>query len=375
MAQRFMLSSARSKEHKPVVNPEDRPITLKNLAQRLGVSTATVSNAFNRPDQLSRALREHILEEARRLGYRGPDARARSLRTGQSRIVAVVLAETLTYSLNDAVSSELLTGITEVLDAHGHTLLLLSGRQPESPRHADALCHPGSASMADGFVVYGLMPGDRLINELPAQRPLVGVDFHIDARPTVHIDNEPACHAIACHALKKRPRRVGILSLRLIDESYNGPVSAEHRCLDAHRTITRSRLDGFHRALDEHDIDPTGVPVWNIDENTHAVCAPVIEKILDLPAEQRPDLLLCMSDRIALTVLTLAEQRGIRVPEDLRLTGFDGIEEGQYRAPRLTTVRQDSIEKGRVAARMVLGLEPAENRLLGTRLLIGESCP
>lgn len=151
--------------------------------------------------------------------------------------------------------------------------------------------------------------------------------------------------------------------------------SDEHRCLDAHRTITRSRLDGFHRALHEHGIDPDSVPVWNIDENTHGVCAPVIADILDLPAEQRPDLLLCMSDRIALTALTLAEQRGIRVPEDLRLTGFDGIEEGQYRAPRLTTVRQDSIEKGRVAARMILGLAPAENRLLGTRLLVGESCP
>ncbi len=354
---------------KASVTKSKQPITLKDLARELGVSTATVSNAFNRPDQLSTALRRRILDEAKRLGYRGPDARARSLRTGRSRIIGVVLAETLTYSLNDAVSSELLTGVAEVLDAHGHTLLLLSGRQPGSS-HV-----PGSASMADGFIVYGLMPGDHLMGELPPQSPLVAVDFYIGERPTVHIDNEPACYAIACHALRHKPKRVGILCLRLLAEAHNGRIESQHNWLDSAQTITRSRLDGFYRALKEHGIERDQVPLWNIEENTHGVCTPVIEEILDLPEDERPDLLLCMSDRIALTALTLAEQRGIRVPEDLLLTGFDGIEEGQYRSPRLTSVRQDSIEKGRVAARMILGLDAPEHRRLNTTLILGESCP
>lgn len=101
----------------------------------------------------------------------------------------------------------------------------------------------------------------------------------------------------------------------------------------------------------------------------------MIAPILDLPTNARPDLLFCMSDRIALTALTLAESRGLRIPEALRITGFDGIAEGQYRAPRLTTVRQDSVEKGRMAARMILGLTPPASSLLTTELLIGESCP
>ncbi|MGQ7247304.1 LacI family DNA-binding transcriptional regulator [Halomonas sp. V046] len=346
-----------------------RRITLKDLAHELGVSTASVSNAFNRPDQLSSTLRSHILSEAKRLGYQGPDARARSLRTGRSRIIAVVLAETLTYSLNDAVSSELLSGVAEVLDAHGHTLLLLSGRQPGSDHH------PGSASMADGFIVYGLMPSDHLLSDLPPQSPLVAVDFHVEGRPTVHIDNEPACYAIADHALAQRPKRIGILCLRLTATPHNGPLTDQQEWLSAERTITRSRLDGFYRAIDQHGIPRDQVPLWNIEENIHSVCAPVIEAILDLPDDERPDLLLCMSDRIALTALTLAEQRGIRVPEDLRLTGFDGIEEGQYRAPRLTTVRQNSSEKGRMAARMILGLDEPTASRLATTLMIGESCP
>lgn len=73
--------------------------------------------------------------------------------------------------------------------------------------------------------------------------------------------------------------------------------------------------------------------------------------------------------------MTLAEQRDINVPEALRITGFDGIAEGQYRAPRLTTVRQDSAEKGRVAAQIVLGRLAKKAQLLKTQLIVGETCP
>ncbi|MFP4138706.1 MAG: substrate-binding domain-containing protein [Halomonas sp.] len=345
-----------------------RRMTLKDLARELGVSTATVSNAFNRPDQLSPALRERILGEARRLGYRGPDAKARSLRTGRSRIIAVILAESLTYSLNDPVASEFLSGVAEVLDARGHTLLLLSSRQAQG-------LLPGSASMADGFIVYGLMPSAELLDTLPAQAPLVSADFDIEGRPSVHVDDEPACYGIARHALRRPPRRPGIINLRLTVEPCNGPITADHALLGADQTITRSRLTGFHHALEEAGFVPGQAPMWNIEENTFPVCEPVIAEILDLPEDERPDLLLCMSDRIALTALTLAERRGLRIPEDLRLTGFDGIAEGQYRAPRLTTVRQDSTEKGRIAARMILGLTPPADHLLGTELIVGDTCP
>ena len=352
----------------PPLVPSSRRITLKDLARELGVSTATVSNAFNRPDQLSPKLREHILTEAQRLGYSGPDARARSLRTGRSRIIAVILAESLTYSLNDAVSSELLSGIAEVLDTRGHTLLLLSGRQ-------NAASVPGASSIADGFIIYGLMPSLKLLSDLPAERPLVAVDFSIEDHANVHIDNEPACYAIARHALKVPTRRPAVVNLRLTEQPCNGRIGDDQTLLPAERTITRARLAGFQRAFVEAGIDPDEVPMWNIEENTFDVCTPVIEEILDLPDAERPDLLLCMSDRIALTVLTLAEQRGLRIPEDLRITGFDGIAEGQYRAPQLTTVRQDSTEKGRIAARMILGMEPAEPRVMATELLIGDTCP
>ena len=348
--------------------PDQRQMTLKDLAQELGVSTATISNAFNRPDQLSPALRERVLKEAKRLGYSGPDAKARSLRTGRSRIIAVILAESLPYSLNDAVSSEFLSGVAEVLDAHGHTLLLLTGRNHASQP-------PGAANIADGFIVYGSMTNNKLLNELPTQRPLVSVDFNIEGCPTVHIDDTAASYIIAMHALRTPPKRPAIINLRLTKEHHNGQIKPEHTLLSDTGTPSRARLAGFHAALTEQGVDTTQVPLWNIEENTFEVCSQVIAEILDQPAAQRPDLLLCMTDRIALTALTLAEQRGIRVPEDLRITGFDGIAEGQHRAPRLTTVRQDSVGKGRVAAQMILGRTPLAQQQLKAELILGDTCP
>lgn len=347
------------------MTPPPRRITIKDLAARLEVSTATVSNAFNRPDQLSPALRDRILSEARDVGYAGPDARGRSLRTGRSKIIAVVLADSLTYSLNDAVASEFLAGVAEVLDEHGHTLLLLPSRQGMRLE---------SASMADGFIVYGLLPDPQMHEQLPHQRPLMAVDFDIAGHASVHIDNHSACLNIARHALRRRPRRPAIVNLRSTAEPFNGRIIDQPLCSES-QTITRARLNGFYEALAEHDFVPADVPMWNIEENTHDVCSPVIAEILDLPDGERPDLLLCMSDRIALTVLTLAEQRGLRIPEDLRMTGFDGIAEGQYRAPRLTTVRQDSVAKGRLAASMILGRTAMESHCLTTHLIIGETAP
>src|SRR5690349_24370752 len=89
-----------------------RPATLASLAAELGVSRTTVSNAYNRPDQLSPQLRNKVLETARRLGYPGPDPMARSLRTRKTGAVGVLLTEQLSYAFRDPAAVTLLEGLT-----------------------------------------------------------------------------------------------------------------------------------------------------------------------------------------------------------------------------------------------------------------------
>lgn len=93
--------------------PPRRRATLASVADELNVSRTTISNAFNRPDQLSADLRERVLATAKRLGYAGPDPVARSLRTRKAGAVGLVMAEPLTYFFSDPAARDFVTGVAQ----------------------------------------------------------------------------------------------------------------------------------------------------------------------------------------------------------------------------------------------------------------------
>jgi len=124
------------------------PATLASLAAELGISRTTVSNAYNRPDQLSPQLRMRVMDTARRLGYPGPDPVARSLRTRKAGAIGLLLTERLSYAFRDPGAVSFLEGLTLECDQARIGLLLVPAR-PDS----DDVLAVSSASV-DGFVVY-----------------------------------------------------------------------------------------------------------------------------------------------------------------------------------------------------------------------------
>ena len=124
-------------------------VTLQTIADEVGVSRMTVSNAFSRPDQLSPALRAKILSVADRLGYCGPDPAARTLSRGRSGTVGVLFTDTLTYAFTDEVATTFLAGVAAVLESEGTGLTVLS-----TPRRGPT----GSVSQAvvDGLIIYSV---------------------------------------------------------------------------------------------------------------------------------------------------------------------------------------------------------------------------
>ena len=100
-------------------------ITVKTLAAAVGVSPSTVSNAYNRPDQLSAPLRQRILAKADELGYAGPDAAGRTLRVGRADAVGVLLSERLSYAFSDPYVIEFLTGLSEVAERRAISIMLM----------------------------------------------------------------------------------------------------------------------------------------------------------------------------------------------------------------------------------------------------------
>ncbi len=344
-------------------------LTLKKVAERLKVSTATISNAFNRPDQLSSDLRERILSECEAIGYFGPNAAARSLRTGRTGIVGIVLYDRLSYSVSDPVASQFLKGMAEVLDAQEYNMLLLSS----NPTGQDAQIRM-QAFMVDGFIVYGYNPKQQANAPwLSPNKNVVAVDSKsISDCPSVNVDNYEGAKKIALHALQYRPQRVAILGLSLLDTNHVCRIQADE-LYDEAASISVQRLHGYFDALLEHDYKIGPEDIWNIPVNTHRAAYQAAREALMMI--NRPQLLLCMSDRIAIAAVQVALQLGLRVPEDLKVVGFDGIPEAANIHPSITTIHQQNEEKGKIAAELFLGLRQDKDVVLTTELMVRESCP
>lgn len=340
-------------------------LTLKDLATRLGVSTATISNAFNRPNQLSAELREHILEECRALGYPGPNAAARSLRTGRTGIIGVTLSNYLSYSFSDPVANQFLQGVAEVFEEREYSMLVMPSR--DHLRQA-----PNVESFVDGFIIYGPPEPGKLEQLLNQHKAIITVDFEIDGCVSVNVDNYAAARSCAEHALRDERGPAAILGLRIVDSDRLCRIG-EDELFDERGTITIKRLKGFLDAAAEAGLEIPAERIWHIPDNTHALGYRAAREALT--CSPRPRVLLCMSDRIALAAIQAARHLDLRVPEDVRITGFDDIPESSTQHPSLTTVHQQSIDKGRIAAEIFLGTREETSVVLPTEIMVRESCP
>lgn len=341
-------------------------LTLKDVAAVLNVSTATVSNAFNRPSQLSRELRERILQRCREIGYPGPNAAARSLRTGKTGIIGVMLSNYLTYSFADPVANEFLQGLAEVFEERQYNLLVMPSRD-----HVEM--SSGYESFVDGFVVYGPPQPEKLEQLVKQHKSIITVDFEIEGYVSVNVDNYVGARKCAEHALKNLNDKdaIAILGLRINDR--NRVCRVDDGGLFDESTITIQRLRGFQDAARAMKKTIRSTMIWHVPDNTHKLGYQAAREALT--QKKRPEVLLCMSDRVALAALQAARHLGLRVPEDVKITGFDDIPESRTQHPTLTTVHQQIKDKGNIAAEIFLGMREEKSLILPTELMIRESCP
>lgn len=328
-----------------MTEPKKRNLTLKDVALRLNTSTATISNAFNRPDQLSVAKREHILQSCREFGYDGPNKAAQILRKGKSNIIALILADSIEYMVTDPVASSFIEGVTRILKEQHKHLLLYAGDSDSIREIVD---------FVDGFICYGAPRNNAMIKQVQHQnKPVVTVDFNLGGSPSVNIDNDTAAYEIAKLAVKSGDK-VAIIGLRLI-EANNTCRVYDALMIDVEHCVTHRRLEGYYNAIKEAGVDISTDYVWHTPENKHKYARQAALEVLN--AHQRPDVILCMSDLIAIEVLQCALEMNIKVPEELKITGFDGINEAFRVTPNISTVCQSSVEKGMTAATMLLNGE------------------
>jgi DNA-binding LacI/PurR family transcriptional regulator len=313
-------------------------VTLQTIADRLGVSRMTVSNAFSQPDQLSSALRARILATAEELGYVGPDPAGRALARGTTGAVGVLLTDSLREAFTDEVATTFLAAIVDELAPTGLALTLLTS----AGDHDDVV--PARDVALDGALVYSCRPESTGRQWLIRRRlPLVFVDQ--DAAPgvpTVNVDDRGGARAAAEHLLSLGHRHIGILN-RSIDGSVGVVEEPLAAALQGHPQ--RERMSGWYDALEPAGVEPTVVHVPDNSDDAIRAAAQTL-----LAAQTPPTAVLCFSDVVAFRLIETAHDQGLEVPDDLSVVGFDDTPAASRRTPQLTTVRQDVAAKGRAAA-------------------------
>jgi DNA-binding LacI/PurR family transcriptional regulator len=335
-------------------------ITLQSLADRLGCSAKTVSNAFNRPDQLSPATRERILALAAQLGYPGPNPLAAGLRRGRVGAIGFAYANPLSYAFEDPVIVDLLAGISAVAEGEGAGLLLVPG-WGDSRRGAAAI----RAAVIDGLLIFSMADEDPLVDAAIARRlPTVVVDQPLPATLAqrggpvpcwVGIDDAAGARVAADHVLGLGHERLGVITFALHRGQRRGAMGVRAQTAATY-AVTRRRLGGYRAAVAAAGRDWSTVPVVAGVTSSIAEGAAAAATLLDLsPA---PTALLCLSDRLAEGALAEAERRGLAVPGDVSVVGFDDA--GTAAVLGLTTVRQPHRDKGARATQTLLSLMRGE---------------
>jgi DNA-binding LacI/PurR family transcriptional regulator len=306
-------------------------VTIADVAIAAGVSKTAVSFAFNNPDRLGQATLERVLGVAHDLGYT-PHPAARALSMRRSGTIGVLIPQRLSAVFANPFLSELIQGFGELCEQHDLTLLLvppLDGSLETAIRQASV----------DGFISLGLSPGDRALEVLDGLGiPTVLIDSDdSDAHPVVNVDDRGGAEAAANHLLQLGHRRIAIIILP--------PARAQ-------KTYTPTavrRLAGYHAAL-----EAAGAPA-PLTVTAGISVAAGMRAFDSLPmGRQRPTGVLAMSDMAAIGVLNAAQSKGVRIPIDLSVVGFDDLPVSAWTNPPLTTIRQPIIEKGRLAARMLI---------------------
>lgn len=321
--------------------------SLASMARDLGLSAATVSNAYNHPDRVSPKLRDRILRHADLVKYPGPNPVARQLSIGYTETIGLILREELPHAFRHEAAIGFLDGLSEACSNAGYSLLLI----PANPAIIDRPISAVRTAAVDGCIAFSMGENDPdLITAAGRGQPLVVVDQPgpLAGVAWVGMDDRTAMRELVQDLIRLGHRDFGVLSMRTGNHAHEGLLPESDLTRSRYR-VPRDRMAGVQDALREAGL-PRHVPTvesFNVsfDAGEHA---------LNVLLDAHPDVTAVVSfdDELAIGALTAAAARGLRVPDDISISGFDDIPSAALHG--LTTVHQPLIEKGRKAGELLI---------------------
>jgi LacI family transcriptional regulator len=330
----------------------------KDVAERAGVSRTTVSFVLNDVPgvKISKETRQRVLRAARELNYY-PTAAARSLASGKTKRIGLILGQGKERLASDVFFPTFLQGVTSSVHNRGYLLVIQLAE--DVPSH-EAYVRLIREQQVDGLILSGPRSDDPLLHELAEDRfPLILHGRPDDCEfPCVDVDNQSGAYQAVSHLIGLGHRRIGFIS--------NAPLSYSG---------TQDRFAGYRQALGEHNLslEEDLVRTANFVPESGQVA---MEKLVEL--SEPPTAVFVASDVVAVGALNAILNSGRRVPEDMALIGFDDIFLAAYTRPPLTTVRVPAYGLGWTAAEILITLIEGDEDVLSVtleaELVIRESC-
>lgn len=333
----------------PENETSSNPVTLLDVAREAGVSPSTVSRILNGTATVSAVKRKAVEDAIKKMGFE-PNPLAQSLKSGRSMTVGIVVQD-----ISSPFFSEILRGVDDGLNSTGYASVIVSGHWNASEEAARIKLL--LARKVDGLILLSGRIEDKAVLQFATQRPIVATGSSLKSPTAIgfKLDNQNGAYQAVRHLIELGHRRIAFVT---------GP---------SNNTDANERLTGYKQALESADIpfEPGLVVEGDFHEASGLMA---VNRLFD--TQQQFSAIFAGNDLIAYGVRLSLYRKGIRVPEDISLIGFDDLPGSLYTTPPLTTIRQPLYDMGLIATTALLGLiggKPVDVELPPVELIVRET--
>lgn len=308
-------------------------VSMKDISAACGVSIATVSKALNNHNDIGEETKVHIRQVAKEMGYT-PNAAAKAIKTNRTYNIGVVLAHEDQSGLTHDFFAYVLDSFKNTAEQKGYDITFINNCK-HGARHMSFLEHSRYRGF-DGVAMICANFYDPELEELVRSGiPVVTVDHVFHGKMSVNSDNVKGMKDLLTYIYEQGHRRIAYIH-------------------GADSSVTRSRLASFYHTAEELGLKIPDEYVLEAAYRDTKQAYKQTEKLLDL---ETPPTCICYPDDFsAFGGMNAINERGLSIPDDISIAGYDGIRIGRHLEPQLTTIRQDTAKVGKLAAEKLISL-------------------
>lgn len=307
-------------------------VSMKEIAKKCNVSVASVSKAMNGYSDISEETRKLILKTASEMGYL-PNSSARTLKTKRSYNIGVMFVDEAASGLTHDYFNHVLESFKRTAEERGYDITFTSGRISGQKLSYYEHCRYRGV---DGVVIACVdFYADEVQELIRSEIPVVTIDHVFDGNIAVVSNNSQGMEELVTYIYNQGHRRIAYIH-------------------GDNTSVTRMRLSGFYRTLQRLGVEIPDDYVKECPYRDADSAARVTGELLDLP--NPPTCILYPDDYAAIGGINEIRERGLRIPEDISIAGYDGITIAKILEPKLTTLCQDTVAIGRIAAEKLIDL-------------------